>query len=125
MVKYENYPPVKETTFLKIFWTLQTLVLLPAILQTLETWTHIRIEPPQLMMHLLSGFAGFLIISELLFLTYLITTVLAAATVYILVRKKKTGMPIHVDIAVFSVFLVLCIIGLVSSRSFLDAAMSI
>lgn len=88
MVKYENYPPVKETTFLKIFWTLQTLVLLPAILQTLETWTHIRIEPPQLMMHLLSGFAGFLIISELLFLTYLITAVLAAATVYILVRKK-------------------------------------
>lgn len=125
MGAYEGYPEIKGKTFLKAFWLLHDLVLYPAILQTLTNWTEIWLEPPQLVRRLLSPFVAFLVLEEIFFLTYIISAVLIVCTVLCIRTEKRAGHSIRAEIAVFSVFLVFCVIGLLSSRQFLNAAMSI
>ncbi len=125
MGAYEGYPEIKGKTFLKAFWLLHDLVLYPAILQTLTNWTGVLLEPPQPVMRLLSPFVACLILEEMFFLTYIISTVLVVSTVLCIRKEKRAGHPVRAEIAVFSVFLILCVTGLFSSRAFLNAAMSI
>lgn len=125
MGAYEGYPEIKGKTFLKIFWLLHDLVLYPAILQTIINWTGVWLEPPQLVMRLLSPFVACLILEEMFFLTYIISAVLLVCTVLCIRQEKRAGHLIRAEIAVFSVFLILCVMGLLSSREFLNAAMSV
>lgn len=125
MGAYEGYPEIKGKTFLKAFWLLHDLVLYPAILQTLINWTDIWLEPPQIVERLLFPFVACLILEEMFFLTYIIAAVLIVCTVLCIRKEKRVGHPVRAEIALFSVFLILCVIGLLSSREFVNGAMSV
>lgn len=125
MGAYEGYPEIKGKTFLKVFWLLHDLVLYSAIHLTLGHWTDLWIEPPQLVMRLLSPFVACMILEEMFFLTYIISAVLIVCTVLCIRQEKRAGHPIRAEIVVFSVFLILCVMGLLSSREFLVGAMSV
>lgn len=125
MGAYEGYPEIKGKTFLKAFWLLHDLVLYPAILQTLINWTDIWLEPPQIVERLLFPFVACLILEEMFFLTYIIAAVLIVCTVLCIRKEKRAGHPVRAEIAIFSVFLILCVIGLLSSREFVNGAMSV
>lgn len=125
MAAYEGYPEIKGKTFLKIAWGLHDLILLPSILQTIEIYTDIVIEPPQFVMALLAPFVAAMILAEMTFLTYIVSAALIVGTIYCLLREKQAGQPILSDSIQFSLFLILCILGLLSSRLFFDGAMGV
>ncbi len=125
MAVYEGYPKIKGKTLLKIFWLLHDLVLFPAIIQTIGNWTDVWLEPPQLILRLMFPFVACLILEEMAFFTYIISAVLLVCTIICIKREKHVGHRVCADIAVFSVFLILCVMGLLSSREFLIGAMSV
>lgn len=125
MAVYEDYPKIKGKTLLKIFWLLHDLVLFPPILLTIGRWTDVWLEPPQLILRLMFPFVACMILEEMAFLTYIISAVLLVCTIICIKREKHTGHPVCAEIAVFSVFLILCVMGLLSSREFLIGAMSV
>ncbi len=125
MAAYEERPKIKGKTLLKIFWLLHDLVLFPAIIQTIGNWTDECLEPPQLILQLMFPFVACLLLEEMAFLTYMISAVLLVCTVICIRREKRAGHPICAEIVLFSVFLILCVMGLFSSREFLIGAMSV
>ncbi len=125
MAVYEGYPKIKGKTLLKIFWLLHDLVLFPAILQTIGRWTDVWLEPPQLILRLMFPFVACMILEEMAFLTYIISAVLLVCTILCIKQEKRAERSVRAEIAAFSIFLILCVMGLLSSREFLIGAMSV
>lgn len=125
MGAYDGYPEIKPKTYLKAFWILHDLVLIVPILQTISNLTGILLDPPKLVIRMLSPSIAALILGELTYLTYIVSAVLLLCTVLCLKKEKQAGKPIRFDCIQFSILLVFCILGLLSSRAYVSGALSI
>ncbi len=125
MDAYEGYPKIKGKILLIIAWSLHDLILLPAILYSVESFTFFRIDPPQFVRVLLTPSFSFLILGEMFFLTYIVSALLFYITLHYLIRRKNRGHLAFSDCLMFGVFTFLCIIGLLSSHEILNGTISV